>query len=78
MTLGDVVDAAPNAGEAARRPFGSGAGPSAAFAAAGVGVGAFRPAGFDAAGRSSGRPGDEVDGLDDDVVTAFLSARGIA
>jgi hypothetical protein len=78
MTLGDVVEAAPQAGESARRPFGSGAGTSAAFAAAGAGVGAFRPTGFDATGRPSGGPGDEDDGVDDDVVTAFLSARGIA
>jgi hypothetical protein len=78
MTLGDVVEAAPQSDDMARRPFGSGAGTTAAFATAGAGIRGFGPAGFDATRRPSGVTGEELDGVDDDVVTAFLSARGNA
>jgi hypothetical protein len=78
MTLGDVVETASNAVESVRRPFAPGAGTSGAFATAGAGMGGFGPTGFDATGRPSSGTGDDLDGVDDDVVTAFLSARGSA
>lgn len=74
MTLGDAVDDAPLSIDAVRRSFGTGAG--AAPRAVGGGASA---AGF---GSVDGDPADSrasadepPDGLDDDVISAFLSAR---